>query len=104
FMSTFAADAIPLDLAGGDGSENLATSGETGLPEYDLFEGQGSLEEVLDSYLGEDGGDGLPSTTEPAGEGTAITLPASAGPAQDPLGYLTTDQRDELDGGNLPVV
>ncbi|MGV2494680.1 BapA/Bap/LapF family large adhesin [Pelagerythrobacter aerophilus] len=103
FMSMFAADAIPLELADADGSETIAATGETGLPEFDLLEGQGTLEEVLDRYLGESGDDApMPLATEPTGE---IALVQTAlDPVQDPLGYLGTDPRDDLDGSNVSVV
>lgn len=88
------ADAIPLDAftaqaAPADGGpEGAAIS----LATYDLFEGQGEIDQVLSHYLEQQQG------TAEAQTPAATTTPAldpMAAPAMDPLSYLTTFEDTE---------
>ncbi|MFC0202820.1 BapA/Bap/LapF family large adhesin [Novosphingobium soli] len=67
--------------------EDRAEARATGYFEYDLFEGQGTLEDVLEGYLDsrEAPLDAEVGSTSPD-EGTDI---AAVAPVEDPLGYLT---------------
>ncbi|MBB5707654.1 BapA/Bap/LapF family large adhesin [Sphingopyxis panaciterrulae] len=89
--------AIASDRGTPAGSENFA---------YDLFEGQGDLVEVLEGYLS-----GNPNeTTESeavsmlSGKEETSEMDQNSLPIEDPLGFLSFHEPDELNGNNHPLI
>lgn len=89
-------------FAGGEGQPAPGNE-PTGDPAYDLFEGQGDLETVLQGYL-----DTMISSEPDTGDGAGLAEQAAASdpvaPVEDPLAYLAVvshDPNDDLSSSHM---
>ena len=101
-MSFEAGDAIPLDGFDPAAAASRATPGEAETFVYDLFEGKGDLVEVLEGYLENSQADQGESKIEDISTGNGETSETDQIPlpVEDPLGFLTIGNDDDLNSNN----
>jgi len=103
-----ASDVIPLESVIASGEDDGGASTQTGIFEYDMFEGQGDLENVLENYLNEapqteeEAGGEFATASDSGGDDTQVV--ASPAPVDDPLGYLTINTLDDANDGNHSLI
>ncbi|HEY0596877.1 Ig-like domain-containing protein, partial [Sphingopyxis sp.] len=105
-MSFEAGDTIPLDGFDPAHAANRAAPAEADNFVYDLFEGKGDLVEVLESYLENSQDDTESGKSEDihAVTGETSEMDQNSVPVDDPLGFLSINQDDELNSNNHPLI